>query len=189
MVKILAISGSLRSDSTNTALLRAAALVAPPGATVTMYEGIGDLPLFNPDIEGPEFDGPAPANVQKFRDHLRASDGVMLATPEYAHGVSGVIKNALDWVVGTGELVDKPILFFNASPRASIAYDSLKGTIKVMGGVIDENASITLPILGSSLDPHGILSHPELSAALRSAMAVFTARILVGPLEFAPLGI
>lgn len=188
MTKILAISGSLRNTSTNTVLLHAAALIAPQGVEVTVYEGIGDLPLFNPDIEGEDYDRPAPATVQDFRARLQAADGVMIASPEYAHGVSGVVKNALDWLVGSGEFVDKPIVVFNASPRATIALEALKETVRIMGGIINEEASITLPILGSNLDAQGIAANPEISSALRTAITVFANGIEAGPLKAAGSG-
>ena len=96
-MKILAISGSLRRVSSNSTLLRAATLLAPEGMEITLFEGLGGLPHFNPDLEGTE-----PPSVPDFRARLQAADGVLICSPEYAHGVPGVLKNALDWVVGSG---------------------------------------------------------------------------------------
>ena len=79
--------------------------------------------------------GGAPAPVLAFRQALRAADGLMICSPEYAHGVSGVMKNALDWLVGSGELEGKPILLLNASPRSAFAHPALLETVRVMGGV------------------------------------------------------
>ena len=115
----LAISGSLRAVSSNKALLRAAALVAPPELTVTLHDGLAELPQFNPDHEL----DPIPS-VLHLRAELQAADAVLISSPEYAHGVPGALKNALDWVVGTGELVEKPVALLNASPRATIAFAS-----------------------------------------------------------------
>ena len=94
-MRFLAISGSLRLASSNTALLRAAALVAPEGVEIILYRGLGDLPHFNPDLEAAE-----PPSVTEFREQVRISDGLLISSPEYAHGVPGVLKNALDWLVG-----------------------------------------------------------------------------------------
>ena len=94
--KILAISGSLRAGSSNTALLRAAQALAPAGATVELYAGLAELPHFNPDLEGHE-----PDSVHALRASLRAADAVLFSSPEYAHGVPGSLKNMLDWVVGS----------------------------------------------------------------------------------------
>ncbi|MGF6231050.1 NAD(P)H-dependent FMN reductase [Inquilinus ginsengisoli] len=125
-VKILAISGSLRAGSSNTALLHAMAALAPAGVEVSVYGGLADLPHFNPDLD-PES---IPA-VADFRALLAAADGVLISSPEYAHGVAGVMKNALDWVVATGEFVDKPVALINASPRAHHAQEALTETLVV----------------------------------------------------------
>lgn len=93
-MQILAISGSLRAVSSNTAVLRAAAMLAPTGVNITIYSGLGDLPHFNPDIDV----DPAPLAVASFREQLKESDGVLISSPEYAHGVPGSMKNALDWL-------------------------------------------------------------------------------------------
>lgn len=166
--KILAISGSLRTASSNTAVLRAASKLAPEGVVITVYDGLGNLPLFNPDLEGAE-----PPSVTGFRACLRASDGVLIASPEYAHGVTGVIKNALDWVVGGEEFVNKPVALLNASPRATHAQAALTETITVMSAHIVAEASITVSLLGKNLDAAGIVSHSEISGALRAAIVAF----------------
>ena len=99
-MRILAISGSLRTGSSNTMLLRAAVALAPQAFEVSVYDGLATLPHFNPDQDNEA----APPPVVDFRSQLHASDGVLISSPEYAHGVPGVLKNALDWVVASGEL-------------------------------------------------------------------------------------
>ena len=96
-MRILAISGSLRAASSNTALLRAAGALAPEGVEVVLYEGLAGLPHFNPDLDDLDT-GTAPPAVVGFRSRLDASDGVSISSPEYAHGVPGAMKNAIDWV-------------------------------------------------------------------------------------------
>jgi len=166
--------------SLNTALLRAAGALVPDGVEISLYEGLGRLPLFNPDLEDAE-----PPAVADFRARLRASDGVMIASPEYAHGVSGAIKNALDWVVGGEEFVNKPVALLNASPRATHAFAALKETIGVMSARIVAEASIAVPLLGKNLDAAGIACHQEISSALRAALTVFVRAIEVGRVEAA----
>jgi chromate reductase, NAD(P)H dehydrogenase (quinone) len=170
-IRILAISGSLRAGSSNTMLLRAAAELVPEGVEVILFGGIGDLPHFNPDRE--EIDADLPA-VREYRAQLNASDALLISSPEYAHGVPGVLKNALDWIVGSGELVGKAVALINASPRSTYAQASLTETLTVMTADLVAEASITLPILGRKLDTAGIVADPELSAALRSAIAALT---------------
>ena len=145
-MRILAISGSLRASSSNTALLQAAAALAPQDVEVIPYDGLGDLPHFNPDLDGETV---APA-VSRWRSKLRDADGVVFSVPEYAHGVPGVLKNALDWVVGSGEFVDKPVTLFNASPRGTYAQASLTETLTVMSAKVVPEASVTLQLSGET---------------------------------------
>jgi chromate reductase, NAD(P)H dehydrogenase (quinone) len=171
-MKILAISGSLRAASTNTALLRAAALLAPAGVEIDLYRGLGDLSHFNPDLEDAE-----PPAVTDLRARVREAGGLLFAVPEYAHGVPGALKNLLDWLVGGEEFIYKPIALFNASPRATHAQASLRETIRTMSGQIVEEASIPVPLLGRALDPGSIVADPELSVPLREAVAAFARAI------------
>lgn len=164
-IRILAISGSLRAASTNTALLRAAARLAPAGIEITLFDGLGLLPLFNPDIEVTE-----PPPVARLRQQIKEAGGLMIASPEYAHGVTGAIKNALDWMVSGEEFVNKPVALLNAAPRAGHAYAALRETVTVMSARLVDEASIAVPIMGSRLDAEGIVSHPEISMALKAAI-------------------
>jgi chromate reductase, NAD(P)H dehydrogenase (quinone) len=172
IIQILAISGSLRSVSSNKALLGAAIALAPKGCAIVMYEGLGDLPHFNPDIEASN-----PPPVMDFRTQLQRADGVIISSPEYAHGVPGVLKNALDWVVGTGEFVRKPVALLNASPRATHAQESLTEIISTMDGLIIPAASVTLPLLGKGLDETGIIADVNISRLLQSALVAFVEAI------------
>lgn len=167
-MQILAISGSLRAASSNTTLLRAITDLTPAGVVVTIYAGLGDLPHFNPDMDAEE-SAPTPS-VTDFRSRLRVSDGVIISTPEYAHGVPGVLKNALDWIVSSGEFMMKPVSLINASPHAIHAQASLTETLTVMMANIIAEASITVPVQGKKLDEKGIVSDPELSNALRASI-------------------
>jgi chromate reductase, NAD(P)H dehydrogenase (quinone) len=175
-MRIFAISGSLRAGSSNTALIHAAAALAPETVEVDTFGGLGELPHFNPDLDGDH----APAPVADFRERLRAADAVMISSPEYAHGVPGVLKNALDWVVGSGEFIDKPVALINASPRATLAQASLASTLTVMTARIVAEASVTIPMLGKSLDAAGVVADPELSVALRSAIEALVLAVQTG---------
>ena len=138
-LRVIALSGSLRRGSTNTALLHAAARVAPPGILVSVYEELGSLPLFTPDLE----DALPPA-ARQLREALCASDGILIASPEYAHGVPGAFKNALDWVVGCAELGHKPVVLLNASARAVHAQASLAEIVVTMN--LNLLASLPVPL-------------------------------------------
>jgi len=168
MMRILAISGSLRSASSNTILLNAAATLAPEIVEV-IYRELASLPHFNPDLDN---DAVSSA-VTDFRFRLCKSSGVVISSPEYAHGVPGVLKNALDWLVRSGELYEKPVALFSASPRATFAQASLTETLKVMTARLISEASITVPLLGKGFDEPKIISDPDLSRTLRSALVAF----------------
>lgn len=154
---ILAISGSLRAASANTTLLKSLTSMMPQGVQYTVYEGLDRLPHFNPDIT----DEKLLQTVNDFRAQLRAADGVIFCTPEYAFGVPGVLKNALDWLVSSGEFTDKPTATISASPLvtgADKAHASLLQTIKVMGAKVPNGGSLTIPAILKKLDDHGMVS-------------------------------
>lgn len=152
---ILALSGSLRAASENTRVLRAMARLAPLDVALHLYPGLGELPLFNPDIEFPE-----PPAVAALRTAINTADALVIASPEYAHGVSAVIKNALDWMVGNESFVHKPVALLNAAPRASHAYLALRETVTMMSAQVIDAACVTLaqPITGMTEDE--IAGHP-----------------------------
>jgi chromate reductase len=172
-MRILAISGSLRAASSNTAVLQAAAALAPKNSEVVFYEGLSHLPHFNPDLDGDK----ALSAVADFRSQLHAADGVLISSPEYAHGVPGALKNALDWVVGSGELVGKPVALINASPRAVHAQASLTETLVTMSANLVAEACIAVPLLGKKLDAPGILADAEIAGVVRSALLTFAQAI------------
>ncbi len=167
---LLAISGSLRPDSSNTALLRAAQALAPPDLRVTMYEGLAELPPFDPGLE-PEA---APPVVQAFRAQLQAAGGVIICTPEYAHGMPGILKNALEWTVASGEFVDKPVAALSSSPAASggeRALAWLTQTLTVMSAQIVPEVSRPIPFGRSRVKPSGDVVDPALAESLRAILA------------------
>lgn len=171
-MKILTLSGSLRRASINSALLRATALVAPVGMEIFPYPDLGMLPLFNPDLE-PEL----PAPVAHLKQQIDAADALMIASPEYAHGVTGVMKNALDWLVGTESFVNKPVVLLNASPRAHHAHDALLETLRMMSAHIIEDACQTLPVMGSGLDAAGIAADEKLRFQLLDILRIMQAEV------------
>ena len=167
VIRLLGISGSLRRASSNSALVHAAVRLAPVGVEVSIYGELGNIPPFNPDLDSEA----VPAAVSSFRAALQASDAILISSPEYAHGVSGVLKNALDWVVSSGELIDKPIALINASARATHAHASLWETLMTMSGRLVKDASITIPLTRNDFDLEGNLGDPGLSTSLTSAIA------------------
>jgi NAD(P)H-dependent FMN reductase len=142
--KILAISGSLQAASANTALVRLAAAVPEEGIAVSVFDGIGELPYFNPDLDG---DAP-PGSVGQFRARVSAADGLLIASPEYAHEMPGVLKNALDWLVRSGELYGKPVAVVCAAPsaeRGAYVRQALRQTLMAQGANVVVSATIAVP--------------------------------------------
>jgi chromate reductase len=172
-IRLLAISGSLRTVSVNTAVLRAAATLAPEGAEIFLYTGIRDLPAFNPDLD----DDDPPDIVKALRREIELADGLLISSPEYARGVPGSLKNALDWLVSSHEFPGKPIALIQTSPRSVDAPAQLRLILTTMSARLIDAASLTLPLLGRSLDATEIVADASLAAPLRDALKAFVEAI------------
>jgi NAD(P)H-dependent FMN reductase len=160
-MKILALSGSLRAVSINAAFLRATSRLAPADVLVEVFDAMGDLPLFNPDLESAP-----PAVVEAFRERVREADALLIASPEYAHGITGTMKNALDWLVSFEPFANKPVAVVNTSPTAHHADAALREILKTMSASLVEEASVKVPLLGSRLDEGGMTTTPWLVEAV-----------------------
>ncbi|HEX7928100.1 MAG TPA: NADPH-dependent FMN reductase, partial [bacterium] len=168
-MRILAISGSLRADSTNARLLRGAALLAPEGAaTFTYYDQqIATIPAFSPDLDRDDVTPPVP--VAEFRMLLAAAEGILVCCPEYAHGVPGAFKNALDWIVSSGEFTDKPTAVIMASASgAEMARAALVPTLKVMGAAVVFEQSMVMR--RNHLGADGRISDPAMAQVVTYAV-------------------
>ena len=174
-MKLFGISGSLRERSFNTALLRAAQGLLPDSVAVSIYGGMAGLPHFNPDLDVE----PAPATVTDLRARIAEADGVLVCSPEYAHGVPGSLKNALDWIVSSGEFTDKPVLLINASPSfmgGSIAQANLTEILRVMGAKLPDEAVFPVPSVSRKIGADGALD-AETAEAYRAALSAFIATL------------
>ncbi len=178
-MRILAISGSLRAASSNTVLLKALASLAPTGTEIILFSGLGDLPHFNPDLDGED----APPAVADFRSQMQASKGVLISSPEYAHGVPGVLKNALDWVVGSGEFVYKPVALISGSARSIYVQAALIETLTVMMARMVPEASVTLQLTGNKIDEAGVLANPDFTEKLSFGLTAFIGAIHAAEME------
>jgi NAD(P)H-dependent FMN reductase len=170
-VSILLISGSLRSGSTNSALLRTAHALAPDGVVTTLYGGLGDLPHFNPDDD---VDGePLPPVPAELRAQLDASDAVLFSTPEYAGALPGSFKNLLDWTVGGGTY-DKPVAWINASASptgAAGAHESLRKVLTYTNTDIVEAACRHIPVPRSSIGADGLVADASIRERVVDVLA------------------
>lgn len=177
-MKLLAVSGSLRAASSNSRLIEALVRLAPPGVSVEVYRGLNDLPHFNPDLE----DDRLPPAVGDWRRRIGEADGLMICSPEYAHGVAGAMKNALDWLVPSLEFPQTAVCLINAAPHAQFAQAQMRETLSVMSARIVDAACVTAPLAGRTLAPDEIAADPELGPILRGALEAFVAAIReIGP--------
>ncbi|MCB0062188.1 MAG: NAD(P)H-dependent oxidoreductase, partial [Caldilineaceae bacterium] len=162
---------SLRHASYNTAALRALQILAPAAVKITLAN-IGELPLFNPDRAEESI-----PSLAVLKAALRQASGLIIASPEYAHGISGPLKNALDWLVSGEEFPAIPIMLVNTSPRAHHALDALKEVLRTMSGKLVDAAEVAIPLLGSGLDANGIVADPAMTKTLQSALHAFCDKI------------
>jgi chromate reductase len=168
MIRLLAISGSLRQVSTNTALLQAMAGSTPPNVSIIRYDGMGDLPIFNPDREGEL----TPEPVLQLARQVRAADGLIISCPEYAHGIPGGLKNALDWLVSRDEIPNKPVMLVRASNRSTYALEALQEVLRTMSVRLMPEIGLTVHLLGKKTD--------EVERLLGSAELLDEARRTIG---------
>jgi chromate reductase len=183
-IHILAISGSLRASSSNTFVLQALAALAPDGVTIAMYDGLTGLPYFNPDLDR-EGDTP-PAGVADLRAQVGRADGIIICSPEYAHGVPGVLKNALDWLVSSLEFPGKSVALINVSPRSTHAQASLAETLRTMSASLIADEAFTVPLPRDRRDVAGMLADPDIAQALNTAIRVFVQAILLSRADEQP---
>ena len=162
-------SGSLRRASTNSAALEALAALAPPGVALSIYQGLRSIPAFDPD----EDDGVAalPVAVEDLRTRVRCSDGLVIAMPEYAHGVPGAFKNMLDWLVASDAFPGKPVALINTAPRAFHAQSALRETLATMAARLIPEAFVSLSLTGRAADAKSIVADAQLAGALRQGLA------------------
>jgi chromate reductase, NAD(P)H dehydrogenase (quinone) len=171
-IHLLAISGSLRLVSSNTTLLQTAIALAPENVEIKLYQGLADLPHFNPDNEDPE-----PPAVTELKRQLQWADGLIISTPEYAHGVPGTLKNALDWLVSSFEFPGTPIALFNPSPRSIHAQAALIEIVTTMSAQVIPAASVTVELRGRNLDAAGIVSDNEIANLIKLGIEEFVSAI------------
>ena len=165
-LRLLAISGSLRATSSNSALLQAATALAPADVNIEIYENMGALPHFNPDDD----DENAPAIVLDLRARVVAADGILICTPEYVHGLPGSFKNLLDWLVIGGELWNKPVAIIRVANRGTFAQASLLEILKTLMANVSESASVEVPLGSNKVDVAALLADAEIAALLRGCV-------------------
>jgi chromate reductase len=177
-MRVLGISASLRRDSHNSALLRAAAERLPVGVELVEYEGLGEIPPYDADLE----EAAAPAAVADLREAIRAADAVLVATPEYNHSIPGVLKNALDWAsrpAGESALMGTPAAVIGASTGMFGAVWAQAETRKVLGALGGRVVEAELPVPRAHEQRRGdsLLLNPEQADQLDRLLALLVAEV------------
>jgi NAD(P)H-dependent FMN reductase len=167
---LLIVPGSLRSNSTSYKLIREAARHLPADFDHLIFEDSGSLPHFN-DI------GTVPEPVVMWRKLIAESDGVLFITPEYAFGVPGTLKNTLDWIVSSGELVNKPTALITASTGGHYAHQSLLLTLGALSADVKKGCSLLISFIRSKINDEGEMTDLMTGESIRSLVETFTAQI------------
>jgi chromate reductase, NAD(P)H dehydrogenase (quinone) len=175
--RVLLVSGSLRSGSTNTATLRTARLVAPDHIEAVVYDGLDSLPHFDPDRDR----APLPPMVAKLRAAIRTSDAVLFCTPEYAGALPGSFKNLLDWTIGDDQpdsIYEKPVAWLNVSATttgAADAYDSLRKVLAYAPATVVNEACASIPVTGGMIGDSGLIDDPAVCSEILDVLTVLVA--------------
>ena len=154
MIKILAIPGSLRANSSSNLILKAVVSMAPPDVSIEIYDGVGILPHFNDELN-------APHAVISFRKRIKDANAVLICTPEYAFGVPGSLKNAIDWTVGSGEFMDKPVGLITASSHGEKGHAALLLILTAISALVVPEGTLLIPFVRSKLEASGNISDPK----------------------------
>ncbi|MGG1948311.1 NADPH-dependent FMN reductase [Trinickia sp. NRRL B-1857] len=172
-MKILAISGSAREASTNTALLLAMKEIAPTGIDLSVFYRLDRLPVFSPDLEGDS----TPVEVDRFLALVADADGIVISSPEYVHAIPGGLKNAIDWMVSRFEVIGKPIALAHASHRGEDMLASLRLVLSTVSDSFMQDLFLRIPLIGKH--PHEIaelLRSPDHVLAIERFLSDFVAR-------------
>jgi chromate reductase, NAD(P)H dehydrogenase (quinone) len=159
MPKILAIPGSLRSNSASNQILNAVVSLSQKSLEFEIFDGLGELPHFNDPAE-------TPLTVAAFREKIKHADAVLIVTPEYAFGIPGSLKNALDWTVSSGEFVNKPVGLITASSSGEKGHAALLLVLSAISANVIDKASLLIPFVRTKIDSQGTLKDETLKQKL-----------------------
>jgi len=162
-IKILAIPGSLRANSSSNQILKSVLGFAPRDVLIEVYDGVGTLPHFNDPTEAPE-------SVLEFRNKVRQADAVLICTPEYAFGIPGSLKNALDWTVSSSEFVDKPVGLITASSQGEKGHAAMILVLTAISSNLILDATLLISFVRAKLDANGNIKDQALADQLKQAV-------------------
>jgi len=152
--KILAISGSTRRQSTNIYLINAIINMLGSEHVFNVFNSIADIPHFNPDLDN---DTP-PERVVDLRKQLMEADGILICTPEYAMGVPGTLKNAIDWTVSSSEFYKKPTALITASSIGEKGHASLLETLKIIDCKMTDETQLLISFAKTKINKDSVIT-------------------------------
>ena len=168
--KVAAICGSTKQSSLNLSLIHAIAALTANELDINIFNGIADLPQFNPDLDNAN----PPGQVAAFRQLLRNADGILICTPEYAMGVPGTLKNAIDWTVSSCEFSHKPVALITASSQGFKGHKALMETLMIIESDITEDTQLVISYVKTKVSQQHAITDPateqSVMALLRSFM-------------------
>jgi chromate reductase len=167
--KVVAISGSTRQNSTNESLIKAIADLSAESIDITVFNGIANLPQFNPDNDR---DNISP-EVADFRQQLNNADGIIICTPEYAHGVPGALKNAIDWTISSSEFPHKPTMLITASTDGKYGHRALLETLKVIEARNVENLQLVISFVKTKISADGKITDEKTLSEVKKLIVKF----------------
>ncbi|HYV93809.1 MAG TPA: NADPH-dependent FMN reductase [Chitinophagales bacterium] len=165
--KILAISGSTRQSSSNLNLIKAIINLYTDQLDIKIFEGLSDIPHFNPDLDTDH----SPANVAGFRRQLKEADGILICTPEYAMGVPGTLKNAIDWTVSSCEFSHKPVALITASSAGAKGHQSLMETLKIIESDIPDDSQLLVSFVKTKISSEGKITDAKTLEQVKKLVA------------------
>ena len=169
-LSILAISGSARQASTNTALLQAVRKAAPEGINVTVFDELGALPVFSPDLEAE----PLPPSVAAFKSAVASCNGIIISSPEYVRTLPGGLKNAIDWLVSGEQIIDKPVALLHASHRGDDMLATLRQVLATITSRFEPDIFERFELMKALPDEIAqIMSEPEQRARIQAYLKAF----------------
>jgi NAD(P)H-dependent FMN reductase len=167
--KILAICGSTRKTTSNLNLINAIADLAKERFQISIFEGLADIPHFNPDLDNES----PPEAVKNFRNQLKDADGVLICTPEYAMGVPGTLKNAIDWTVSSCEFSHKPVALITASSLGENAHESLLKTLKIIESDIGDETQLVISYVKTKVSKENKITDADTLDAVSTLLDAF----------------
>ncbi|RLQ89565.1 NADPH-dependent FMN reductase [Notoacmeibacter ruber] len=166
----LAISGSARRASTNTAMLRTIQQMSPAEVVIDLLSPVNSLPVFSPDLEGEN----TPPEIERLLAAIETADGLIFASPEYVRAIPGGLKNLIDWLVSRDAIINKPIAIAHASHRGEDMLASLRTVLSTISAAFTSDVFVSFALMAKSpAEIDDILRQPENSAAITGFLSDF----------------